>query len=214
MESKTYLYHYAAKQFAKLKTKNKQNGLKPQISESPYRIGHYADHVSFFTEPPPLEILGTIFGKDHPVWYPGSVLFEHRIDVDKIRSFIAEFVETPIATKLYYDPKYDDYTGDRWLKLLFDAQKEAGEIFDTKVQRNNNHDFKKKCRSFDGMVRLYYTKLPARPNFSDICKKYAPSVPHLMLYPDDGEIPVEHSRLVKVGAEAIALPESTLDKWS
>lgn len=195
------LYHYANDKFTTLLTKEKQNLVKPEErkkEEQAYidfyklygykRPGYYFEHISFFFEPIPLDIIASIFPKDHPVWFSGNELYQYEIDTSKIGHFTYEIVEYPEKTNIYYD---DTLTDKEYFKLIKEA-----------VIKNNyigkNSQIEEASKHLIGLTRSYYDQLKDRPNYEEIKYKYAATVPHVMLYPYLGKIKPESVTKVRV----------------
>lgn len=182
------IYHYSGGDYPTLQTLNKQNaGSKSALPDGTRE--EYANHISFFFEPAPLDILGGIFGKDHKAWFPGAELIEYTIDVSSIGDFRYEIVESPEKTKLYYD---DSISIVQYHKLLAEVNQKhhyVGRGADT---------FIKACKPLLGGTRKAYMELPHRKNFKELRGKYAATVPHVMLYPDSGEVSYQSKKHVRV----------------
>lgn len=198
------LYHYSKEKFSKLLTreaqgvvsdKEKEKWLK--LAEEQLRPGGYHQHVSFFIEPVPLDIIGQIFGEQHAFWYPGNVIYEHQIKASTLPRFKYEFVETPYATELYYDPKSDNLSVEEYYKLLDKGQRKL------KERGDNIRDFVEVAERLKGLTRECYINLPSRPNWESIKDKYAATVPHVMVYPQSGVIKVSSAKQVVVGNKAL-----------
>lgn len=189
------LYHYSGSKHTVLKTRNAQGThLSPeklQAARESMEIHHdpgtYAEHISFFLEPVPLDKLGGIFGAHHHFWYPGHEIYEHVVDIASLPSFRYRVVETPLANDMFYKvdwDKLDDAEQQTFFQKLAEAQKAHGEIGSTVAQLRS-------CiRKFAGLTRKAYLALPGQPNWSEIKNKYAATVPHVMLYPEGGEVTV------------------------
>ena len=187
-----FLYHYSDKPRNVLLTRRKTNTLV----EVEGKNGHdYNDHISFFFEKPPLAILGKIFGKDHPVWFPGNKLFEHTVELNSLGKFFYAIVEFPEKTEMYYDTTISDTI---YFKEMERVKKEK------KYEGTSTVDLIQACADLKGTVDKFFKALPSRPNFKNIQMKYAPTVPHLMIYPDTGTIKVKNITQVVVGNETYA----------
>lgn len=180
------LYHYAAQRFDVLKTRREQGVLtKQQIAEAEThakaydRIGAYCDHISFFFERVPLDIQGGVYGKDHPVWFPGNKLFEYELPLVGLPDFSYEVVETPKKTELYYDESLTIPAYKNKLRLL--NQKEG-------YQGSGYKELIKALRPLEGSTRECIAKANSYPNWDEIKDKYAANVPHVMIYPKGGKI--------------------------
>ena len=180
------LYHYSTQRFDVLKTKRKQGILTKQeiksaerLAENQSSVGAYCDHISFFFERLPLDIQGSVYGKDHPVWFPGNKLFEYELPLVGLPDFDYEVVETPKKTELYYDESLTIPVYKEKLRLL--NQKEG--------YRGNGHkELIKALRPLEGLTRECVAKANSYPNWDEIKYKYAANVPHVMIYPVGGII--------------------------
>ena len=186
-EIKLFLYHYSAEKHSVLKSIEKQNKLTHEdkekwdkLAREFGRMGAYYQHISFFFEPIPLDIISKVFSGQHPVWYSGNVLYEHKVSIDDLGEFSYELVESPEVTELYYNPRYDNYSDKEWIKLKNKITQENGYTSNTPEELINA------ISKNIGSVRDAYIQLPHRLNFQDIKLKYAATVPHLMIYPKSG----------------------------
>lgn len=191
------LYHYSADKYPQLETlKYRGNDVGDKYGKTTKEIrpGTYSEHISFFLEQPPLDILGTIFGIKHHTWFPGNSMFEHQVDLEKVGVFKYLFVETPEKTKLYYD---DSVGTDEYYKRL-------NRVNRTKLYIGSSlTEFKRPYTELKGRTREFYKLLPTRPNFDELRDKYAATVPHVMLYPMSGVCPVVSCRRVTVGGMSL-----------
>lgn len=186
-----FLYHYSAEKHNVLKTVEKQNKLTNEektkwdkIAHDSGRVGAYYQHISFFFEPIPIDIISSVFNNEHPVWYSGNVLYEHKVSIAGLGEFKYELVESPEVTEIYYNPKYDSYSDEKWINLKDKIIKE---------NHYNGHETTSLLSAINkniGSVREAYKQLPHRSNFEQIKTKYAATVPHLMVYPKTGAIEV------------------------
>lgn len=186
-----FLYHYSAEKHNVLKTVEKQNKLTSEekakwdkLAKDNFRAGVYYQHISFFFEPIPIDIISNIFNNEHPVWYSGNVLYEHKVSIASLGEFSYELTESPEINEIFYNPKYDDYSDERWEKLKDKILKENGYIGHDSASLINAINKNK------GSIREAYKQLPHRSNFEQIKTKYAATVPHLMVYPETGTIEV------------------------
>lgn len=197
------LYHYSKEKHSTLLTLEKQGYVsqddrkeeeKALIEDHKrfgyLRPGYYFEHISFFFEPPPLDLMSTIFPNDHPVWYKGNPLYEHVIDTDDLKSFQYEVVEFPEKTDAYYDSQVTDKEYYRILKEAVINQHYVGKSaleLDRIGQRFTN-----------GVTHDYFKRIKIRINYDKIMHKYAATVPHVMIYPSLGSIKVKSVSKVKV----------------
>lgn len=205
------LYHYSKEFYKDLRTL-KARGIeidKGNPEKKKFKLGAYNEHISFFLEPAPLDILGAIFkDANHEVWIPGNELYEYEISVSHMPEFKYDIVESPLTNDLFYNPKYDDIVDDEWLELLYKKKKEAGEIGYSK------REFLKVAPKLIGILRQEYLKIRSRPNWDRIKEKYAATCVHVMLYPEGGIIKYDHFKKVVVGNKHISTESVPLFiKW-
>ena len=183
-----YLYHYSKKKFDTLQTLEKQRlSAKDRSTDK-----DYGKHISFFIERPPLAKLGDIFGEGHHTWYPGNALHEYIVSVDSLRKFRYQVVEFPEKTAVYYDDKMTDA---EYYKILAEASKEW------RYASDNVEDLRFAMRHLQGTTEKYYGLIHTRPNKERLFQTYAGTVPHVMVYPDSGEIRYKSVSQVTVGGK-------------
>lgn len=197
------LYHYSKQQRHTLLTLEKQGVISKEDRDEEekaliedhkrfgyLRPGYYFEHISFFFEPPPLDIMSTIFPNDHPVWFKGNPLYEHVIDTDEIKAFQYEVVEFPEKTDAYYNQHVTDKEYYRILKEAVIEQRYIGKSRDEleRIAQRFNND----------VTHDYFKRIKIRNNYDKIMHKYAATVPHVMLYPHLGTIKVQSVTKVKV----------------
>lgn len=196
------LYHYSKDKYDELKTKELTT---PMSREERQRAierakftrypGPYYQHISFFFEPVPLDIIGKIFNNEHPFWYPGNEIFEYEVDISKLSSFSYHIVESKICLDEFYSLDYgddDDFDAVKYYRVLDELQRKAHE------RGHGVTDFLKGRKAQLGQTRKMYEKLPKRPNWNEIRDKYAATVPHVMIYPIGGLIRIDKTTPVKV----------------
>lgn len=183
------LYHYSSQRYDTLKTRAAQG--KPVLPDRDLisTVGTYNDHVSFFIEAPPLDIMGAIYGKDHGTWFPGSKLIEHRVDLSKLKSFKYHFVETPEKIKMLFD---DSVSDEEYYEKLEKINKSKG------YTGKNLKEFRLPYNALKGSTRYHVMRANTFPKWDVNRFKYAACVPHVMIYPQGGVIPVMDTREVVV----------------
>lgn len=147
------------------------------------------EHISFFVEPPPLDIMGSIYGPDHPVWFPGSILYEHKVDLHLEPAFKYHFVETPERTALLYDR---DVSDEEFFKKVNENAEKLHYIGES------ISEFEIPYKKFKGTTRQFFLDAPDHNNWQEIKDKYAATVPHVMVYPSDGNMKVSQVRKVQI----------------
>lgn len=194
------LYHYAAEPHLTLMTRERQ-GLKTPDGVEP----GYEQTMSFFFERPPLEELGTIFGKDHPVWYPGSVVYEHQVPISRLGDIAYTLTESPEKTTLYYDTSVSDSAYPKLLKEMELNHRYTGHTLE---------DLKQAISPNLNTVATAYRLLMTYPNFKEIKMKYAACVPHLMVKPKGGLVKVDTIERRVIGSAPVLQPKrSTRLGW-
>ena len=203
------LYHYAAKQFDSIKSKRAQGTTTPeeikQAEASARRIlmpgATYVDSISFFFGPIPSEILGQLYGKDHPVWVNGRKLYEYEVRLEALPpKLLYEVVESEremaALDKFVKDHNWtedDPVLLKKWFAFILSEKIKWGEY---------GNDTTKLClqvKKNQGSITHNFLKASQREDFKDNFSKYAASVPHLMVYPESGEIQYEVMNLVTIG---------------
>jgi len=204
------LYHYSKEFHDVLKTKAASGNMSPieiklermnARKHLPFPSLPYCDHISFFFEPIPSEVLPVIFGKGHPVWFRGNELFEFEVDLEDIpeKSFyyVAESEQrTALFDKFALDRNWvedDPEILADWLDIEAMKQRQWGEV------GNNPHELEKQVKKHQGHITSAYLKASLREDFKDNFTKYASCVPHLMLYPTGGEVQYDKVQKVILG---------------
>jgi len=194
------LYHYSAHHYDVLKTLEKQRPLSKEEIEEGARsvkwgapLPYYA-HISFFFEPVPLDILSSIFPKDHHTWFKGSRLYEYIVDPSTIDHFQYAVVETPEKTELFYD---ESIGVAEYYRRLNELNKKFG------YTGHSLAGLKQAVQRLEGTTRSSFLLLQTRPNWDkeekdSIQYKYASTVPHVMLYPASGFVEYESVKKVVV----------------
>lgn len=194
------LYHYSKNLFDELKTL-KASGVshsRPLGNNHP-DLGNYNEHISFFFEPIPYDILGSIFKrKFNDVWYTGSQLYEYIVKVSEMPEFKYRVVESPTITNMYYDPHYDNLNKEEYIQLVRQTQLKMKEI------GFNKKDFISIANKYIGLTRQCYIDLPNRPNWDKIKNKYAATVPHVMIYPQKGIIEYSSYKKITINGTTIS----------
>ena len=210
------LYHYAKVsqgQFTELLTERARAHKKHIGIRAKYPS--YCDHVSFFFAKPPLKTIAEIYkkaGKTHPFWKDREELFEYVVDISKHRGtrFQYRIVENPEKTELLYD---DSLTDDQFYDRRDKIEKELGYNGDSVVELVSAVErlLKRLPKNF---MEEGYRALPKRNNFHEIWDKYAPTIPHLMLYDDVGKFRIESVEKVVVGSSKPIALESAVPQYT
>lgn len=198
------LYHYSTERFPFIKTRREQGITKETLEEAEHKAKKmglplpYVDHVSFFLEPIPKETIAAIFSNNHPFWRAGQTLYEHVIessDIDE-KSFY-RIVETPEIDK--YTDRFDWSVKDlpTRSKYFVDMNKEMMRLG---YSGYGISKMVKKCQQFLGKTEGYFIKARQRVDAADSATLYAGNVPHLMIYPIGGIIPVKSVSRITLGS--------------
>lgn len=201
------LYHYHTSPLDTLLTKRKQGILSQhEISiaeEEAARLhlpGAYIDHISCFFDPIPSQMLGTLFGDFHQCWFNGNTMIEHIVDTaDLDTRVIYRIVETPDKLQ-YLDSLEKTDDNPDWLKDYYlnlnTIQERNGELGTLRV------DLEKQIQIFVGTTSFFYREARKRPDWEENKLKYAACVPHVMLYPSQGRIPVRERYRIVIGEDS------------
>lgn len=172
------LYHYSKQPHSELLTLLQQGITAErklqleQLSKERGSLYPYYDSISFFMEPMPMDVLGTVFSESHPVWVNGNVLYEHVVDTStldlkywtvvegKIDDLLSPFwSDLPVVKKLHGKTKH-------FIKRLFN---ENG------ISTDSLH---RAILKYAGQLRPALFKTDRQYS-----KQYAADIPHLMVYP-------------------------------
>ena len=137
--------------------------------------------------------MSTIFGNEHPFWYPGNKVYEHVVKIDLLPKIKYLITESPHVNDFFYDKESDKLTDEEFYNRVYEIRLANLEI------GNSNADLKKAIERLKGETLKNYLRLRTRPNFADIRKKYAATVPHVMLYPERGTVSVSKVNSVTIG---------------
>jgi hypothetical protein len=180
-----HVYHYSLKKYDQILTRDLQGVVSKKEKKknelvAKYRSSDivYHESVSFFIEKPPLDIIDTIFPKDHPIWKKGNILFEHVVDIKDISLYKWMISEHKIHM-LFVDtlPWYDN---DVYKKTFFKSLSIARSLFNE--SGDDTDSLVKALKKIPkGTIRSAYLKLKDRDDYDDIKYKYAGSVPHLII---------------------------------
>lgn len=187
-----FLYHYAIEPYNILLTRRHRGGLteeeiKRGIDIAAFRCDPkpYYDHISFFFDRPPVEIIGDIFKPyDHDFWFNGNVIYEHIVHVESIGKFDYMITETPDKMKFIKQHWQDDFITD--LEAKHDFFVRLKKLEKAKGYYGNNlRQFLLSSNKFIGKTADFYRQSPKINDREDM-SKYAAAVPHVMLYPETG----------------------------
>jgi hypothetical protein len=197
------LYHYSKAPLRSLTTRRHRGGLTEQELKEGYdwhvfrqEPAPYYDHISFFFEPAPLDILGTIFaGTGHDFWTADAYIYEHVVESSRIGNFKYFITETPedIAVMDTWPDDDDEAKKQAYFRRSARRRKALGHV------GRNNAAFEQAATPFVGGIRRAYQEVRAKW-IDDNRLQYAAFVPHVMLYPERGEIRlIRPAQRVQVG---------------
>lgn len=193
------LYHYSVTKFKELltielqgvgKEKWKDAEAAAKFRSEPYP---YHKHVSFLMDPAPLDILGSIFPKDHHTWGAGTKLWEYTVDIEDIDILYWVVVESPINTFMVDNLPWLNY--DWYKRIYFSTRTTLSNIAGNRGDSLNG--LKVVIDKYKGATRDAYINLANRSDFKDLNGMYAPTVPHLKIYTEK-PIPVSSVKRVEV----------------
>lgn len=197
-----YLYHYSTELFDILKTREKQGlGKEEKIPELNQR---YNKHISFFLEPIPLDILPDIHSNKHEFYVAGKEVYEYKIPTVNLGVMEYELVESPEKIKALYDTTLDD---DAYYKAMDEISRA------NKYNGKNIKDLEALIERFEGTTRGYFIRIPSYPNYKEIKNKYAPCVPHFMIYPKTGLVKYSSVTKKKFGKSKVTPVSSSFLNW-
>lgn len=187
-----YIYHYSEQRFDILKSRAAQKGpVNIQTSAvSSKELRSYENHISFFVEPIPYDILPALHHNEHPFYKEGKEVYQYKIPTSNLRDFYFELVESPEKTELRYD---DSITDDEYYKRIREIYAEKGYV------GNSLRDLENCVRMFQGKTREYFKRVPKLRDYEENKAKYAPTVPHLMVYPKHGTVAFSEVKKVIMG---------------
>lgn len=175
--------------------------------------GPYYNHISFFFEPVPYDILGRLFkNANHDFWHTGNKVYEHSIDSADLGNFDYMIVETPLDKEHRKSWPVNDDQEEREMYFL-----ELRELREKKGHiGKGNTAFEKGAKPFVGGTRDAYIKATQHPSDEDSLTLYAADVPHVMLYPENTTTPIRVVRPIRslvIGDGALVKKPPVSSKW-
>lgn len=198
------LYRYSNAPYTELKTKQVQGVMTPAMMAEEdryveFRQDSFADYqaISLLPDPIPLDIMGELYaGRNHHIWIPNHVIYEHVVESRRLPRFDYHISETPDDVKQMMADWPDNPTP---------AQKRA--YFRAKSKRKwrtgengtGNTALEINMGRYVGGTREAYLK--AVPLFDESnWHQCAPMVPHVQINVDGGVMQlVRPARQVKIG---------------
>jgi hypothetical protein len=186
------IYHYNDKKLNELLNKKKQEELglievsEQEKKEKEGRSIVYNDfyssieQISFFFDPLPTDLVVKELYKN-PMYQKGNILYEHKVNVEKLNLKAWQVVESPIKTSML-----DSWTLDG-KELWADKVTALEEIYGDRGR--SVEGLIKSILRYKGKTRSYYEASFKNVNFTDENRsQYAAMVPHLYIYPINGKI--------------------------
>lgn len=190
------IYHYAKGIYQPLKTLERQGVVtdeeQKKTKEKTYsmdRPGVYYEQVAFFLKPLDLEIMDHVFGPDHKIWHPGEEFIEHTVDINSLGEFKYEFIETPDKAALYYGNNVSRSEYHETAKKWNIEKKYTGSSLAELVEAYT---------ALAPLVEQAFKDARKTPQWEKVRKKYAPTIPQLLVYPKSGEVEVKSIRKVVI----------------
>lgn len=206
--SKPVLYHYSKERFPKLLTLEQQKDIAPAIKQDALEAAKfrgdlfpYYQHVSFFLDTVPLDLVGNIFPEDHRAWVNGNQLWEYEVDPKTLPIKGWVLTEAPLQNFLFdVLPWFENRTYKRgYFKML-----KLGRVL-TQSEGSDTAGLLRCIEKYKGRTREAYEKVKSRKDWEDIKHMYAATVPHLMLYTD---VPLSYMTATQVTVGQSASTES------
>jgi hypothetical protein len=185
------LYHYNVKRLNALYTPRKQYelGIMDETSFK-YRKQYgddYIDHISLFLDPIPLDLVRKHFTLNK-TYQTNKFIFEHQVDCSQLMTNLHKFSlkENPInnfmVNYLWVDSNLVKPIYFNIRSLLTKSMGYDGDTYE---------DLIKVINKFKGKTTQAFIDVIASDKFSDNLKRmYAPYVPHLFVFPINGELSV------------------------
>ena len=184
------LYHYSSGKYQSLTTLEKRGQkYESKLPHHAYLPGRYDQSISFFFDPIPFTLLSSIYGKDHPVWFPGNKLFQYLVESDDIGDFKYHIVESPEKTELIID---DEVTTEDYLRIYPKIAKKKLYL------GKGSSELTRGSKPFINKTQQYFINAPKIKGWIEQSNKYAAYVPHVMIYPSSGEIDYEEVSSIKI----------------
>jgi hypothetical protein len=203
MNKNEQIYHYSTAQFARLETPRHRGTSNDKIKKSEEMakkynlVGPYCDHISFFFDPIPLDLLGKLYGKDHGAWVSGNKLYEHVVHVRGLPEIPFEVVETATDLEIMDSIEWEEEGDNSANTSQFFKRQRRAKLLNGEIG-SSNLQLLKQIERYKGGTRDAYLAASKRDDFEFNFAKYASCVPHLMIYPPDGYLEVNSSKLVTI----------------
>ena len=191
-----YIYHYSTELYENLLTREEQNkrGLNvlsqedkiDQDNKAKFRSRKYPYYkeLSFMIDKLPFDIiLKGGFDPDHKVYKSGNAVYCYYVDVEKLPKMYWQLIESPVdsfMSKIFF-------INVNWYKKIFFRIKSLLK----QIQRYETDDMDRLnivIDKFKGTYPSSYTKWINSKEFEKQKHMYAASIPHIQLYPSNGEI--------------------------
>ncbi len=200
------LYHYSTLPFTKLKTRKASGKCSEEEIEQDLvyakRIqspGPYNESLSFFFDPVPLKLLGKLFRNANDFWFPGNVIYEHIVETESLKEPLIYFIsDTPTDTKTLDETTWVE-TEEFEINYLREKNKRKR---NTKEIGTIRQDLENQIKKYVNKTAIFYQEASKRIDFNDYVKMYAAFVPHVILYPMNGEVTVVTINKCTVGYDS------------
>lgn len=202
-----FLYHYSSMPYPSLTTRRRRTDYSraelkemQDLTKRMKWIGDYIDHISFFFDPIPSKTVVSVFDSDHPFWIKGNQVYEHVVDISQIaQGFMYDVVESPSEVEFLENTEWKPNDKAFFNKYMTDAAKRK--LAQGETGRSVS-GLMTQMRKYVGQTEYYFKKAPLTQNWSEDNRlKYAATVPHVMLYPSTGEIPVDAINVITLGSD-------------
>jgi hypothetical protein len=200
------LYHYSTAKYPAIKSREAQGVItsKEDLRYQKERIKqtHFPDiydrSISLFIDPIPRDI-AKYYGHRHTFWKTGEAIYEHCIcldvgvdvnDANRLIKFVV--VETPYVFELMETCEFNTKAErinffDRAFKLML-VHHDVGEGWP---------QLEKCIKRWAGKTGKNYSTLMQDEHFEEeILPRYAARIPHLIVWPADGTLPVSETKRI------------------
>lgn len=209
-----HLYHYSTQMLTKISTTRKIGKVSSDVislaesrANSMGDIGCYLDHISFFLEPIPIDILPKLFKGEHPFYKPGAKIVEHVVAIKFDDDIKWSLQETPDINSFSDQWDWNNVDADKRRLYIRKINKEMSRL---DLQGHDTSKMFNAIRPYIGRTRDYFIKARSSKWANDTATQYAAEVPHLMIYPKDGIMDVINSKTVTLGLSSVKdIPKRT-----
>lgn len=212
-QAPTLIYHYSSKPLSHLMTMKHQhdrgmldeNGVKKMndLDASAKHRGQppYSQHVSFFFDRPPFQLMLKKFRRDHIFWREGATVYEHVVDVSQLAEDTRWIVHSTPIDLFFYDWFWSGRPNTHVThhKLVFKLRNLIKSI--NGDVGNDRASLEQVIQKYKGVTKQDFVKGFNHPEYQKNKSQqrtwYAPRVRHLNVFVDE-PIPVKHTRAIKL----------------